>query len=174
MPSTINLEGRFGAIRVPPGWQKPCKAAQWGDGVLAASTKVDKVPSDFRIPPIDDVPAGLAPDGNGGIFVLTTCTGDWRQGPFALRPISAIGKFALLVEFGNPIFWTNVRGAWSEGTLVPSGSGRCIVVWAKDWDHEGIVAQCYDQNGQPLWNNGNPIIARTAYVTAAEPAVPLT
>ena len=156
MPTTINLQGRLGAIRVPPGWQKPCKAGQWRDGVLAASTSVGLGSSYF---PFDDVPAGLAPDGNGGIFVLTTCNWEPGQGPFALRRISAIGKSALRVEFGNPTFWAANRGLWSEGTLVPSGSGRCIVVWAKDFDHFTIMAQCYDQNGQPLWNNGNPINA---------------
>jgi hypothetical protein len=91
MPTAINLGKGFGAIHVPPGWQKPCKAGQWSDGVLAASTSIS-LPSGQRWD-VYDVPAGLAPDGAGGVFVLTKCTPDRSpDGPFALRPISATGR----------------------------------------------------------------------------------
>src|SRR6266480_4671209 len=98
MPTTINLQGRLRTIRVPPGWQKPCKAAQWGDGVLAVGGASPLAPSWRRR---DDIPVTVAPDGSGGAFVLTTGNQGWfrdvTQGPFALRPISATGKSAPLI-----------------------------------------------------------------------------
>jgi hypothetical protein len=75
---TINLEGRFGKIHVPPSWQKPCKAGQWGDAVLAVRS--ESAFSDPNPYPFNDIPVSLAPDRNGGISVLSTCRGSGAYG----------------------------------------------------------------------------------------------
>ena len=94
----------------------------------------------------------------------------FTEGPFALQPISATGRAAALVQLGDP----NYRGLVGpylptmDAALVQSGSGRCIVAWEDVPSYGGLlVAQRYDQNGNPLWNNGNPIIASSALVAVA-------
>ena len=168
MPITINLDGRYGIIRVPGDWQKPCEAGQWGLGVLAVA--ITPIPNPYGLPwKVDAVPVGLASDGAGGVFVLTRSIPNLSQdGPFALQPISATGRPAALVEFGGPRAWIGLLGFTPEGAVVPSGSGRCIFAWANDYAHLGVVAQRYDQNGQPLWNNGNPITASTMFGFAGD------
>jgi hypothetical protein len=158
---TSNFPG-FGKIRIPPGWGKPCKAGQWNDGVLTAS-------SISLYPPVtslnNDIPLEIAPDGSGGAFVLTICNDDrftiFTQGPFALRPISATGKASTPILFGDRSAWVGVVGFWSEAVVVPSGPGRCILAGAKTqfsgFGGGGFHAQRFDQISTPLWNGGNPI-----------------
>jgi len=113
----------------------------------------------------DDAPVGIVPDGSGGAFVLTTCIEDWpyRRGPYRLARLSPTGVRGPVIPFGNSIAaWVGVLGYWSEGAIVTSGPGRCIVAWARDWDwaHERVVAQRYDTAGAALWQP-NPVKANS-------------
>lgn len=165
MSPTVDLQGRFGKIKIPPGWQKPCKASQWNDGVLVASSVA--LPNVYTTTNFDDIPISIAPDGAGGVFVLTACNLHLpgSQGPLALRPIGPTGKPAAEVRFGigDPIGWIGVLGVWCEGVVVPSGTGRCIVVWGKDQHVVGPVAQRFDQMTNPLWPNPVPLTTITGY-----------
>jgi hypothetical protein len=74
MAPRIDLPGPLGRIDVPLRWRRPCSVNHWGEGVLVAAT-----------PPIDpdgwwmfsEVPNGIAGDGNGGAFVLSTAIEGW-------------------------------------------------------------------------------------------------
>ena len=157
---TIDFQGPIGRINIPRGWQKPCRAAQWNDGVLVASTVGTYPVPGFSPTKYDDLPLALAPDGAGGVFVLSSCHVffPYNRGPLNLRPVSATGKAAKEVRIGgDPSAWIGVLGVWCEAAVVPSGLGRCIVVWGEDQFVAGPVAQRFDQLGDPLWQGGNPV-----------------
>ena len=150
------------ALRFPQKFTRPCSAAQWRDGVLTVSTTAAlSNPPQFR--QFDDIPIGLAPDRSGGAFVLAAASAvSWGgQGPLSLARISPTGVRGPVTVLSLPHAWIGVLGVWSDGAIVASDSGRCIVVWSDHQFHAGLVAQRYDSAGAPSWNP-DPVTASTA------------
>jgi hypothetical protein len=167
MAKTTNFPG-IGKFHVPPEFQRPCKAAQWNDGVFVAGLTSSYNPS--LNASLNDIPVGIAPDGLGGAFVLTILNQNWfvapGQGPFALRPITATGRASSPILFGDPSGWVGLLGQWSEAVVVPSGPGRCILAGGKTQTGFGsniLDGQRFDQSSTPLWNGGNPVPVSTAF-----------
>jgi len=68
-----------------------------------------------------------------------------------------------LVETSDPRGWIGVLGIWSEAVLVPSGSKHCIVLWGKNQNVAGLVAQRYNESLIARWQNGNPVQASLSF-----------
>src|SRR5262245_3662485 len=159
------------SLRFPQRFTRPCSAAQWREGVLTArTTAITSNPT--KDWPFDEIPIGLAPDGYGGAFVLAAATAVswWGQGPLSLARISPTGVRGPVTVFSLPLAWIGALGVWCDGAIVSSGSGRCIVVWADDQFHAGLVAQRYDSAGTPSWNP-DPITASTAAIIGRSAAI---
>jgi hypothetical protein len=154
----------WGNIHIPPNWKKPCSAKQWNDGILAVSSITSlNVPG---LTMFDDLPSAIAPDGVGGAFVLTVCDifVPMSLGPFALRAIGPTGVRSNLVKYQDPLAFIGVIGVWEEAVIVPSGSKRCIVLWANDQMYSDLSGQRYDETLAPLWQNGTPVkVSRNFY-----------
>jgi hypothetical protein len=104
-----------GSTWIPPGWQKPCSARQWNDGVLAVSSVASGPPvQNISLTLFDDLPVAIVPDGAGGALILTTCSifVPGSLGPFALRAIGPTGTRSQLVETSDPRTWIGVLGIW--------------------------------------------------------------
>jgi hypothetical protein len=153
------------AFQFPRGFTRPCRAAQWNDGVLTTRTTAVSPNPPSQQWQFDDFPIGLAPDGSGGAFVLVASSWvgwPYTQGPLSFARISPTGIRGPVTALSPPIAWVGVLGVWSDGAIVGSGSGRSIVVWADSQLYGGrLVAQRYDVAGQPSWTP-DPVTASSA------------
>jgi hypothetical protein len=159
--SSIYLPG-YGGIHIPPGWMKPCAGKQWNNGVLAVDW-----------PPIGgfsffETPAGLAPDGEGGVFLLSTGRQLWLNhtgGSYTLRHVSAAGAVSAALDFLQPITDVGALGPEPQAAVVPSGSGKCIVLWGWHQNVSSLVAQRFDTSLKDTWGGRIRVVSPEPYRT---------
>lgn len=147
----IALPGRLGSIEIPPGWLKPCRRAQWNDGVLAIAEPPLLLDFPVSTWKFDEVPVAAAADGSGGAFVLATRREGWpwTQGACTLRHLPASGVPGVLVDLEPPIAYVGVMPIWGETAMVASGKRAVILASANQ--STLLAARAVDDQGRKRW-----------------------
>src|SRR5262249_24752126 len=114
----------------------------------------------------------LAPDGQGGVFLLSTGRQLWTShtcGSYTLRRISDAGVVSTAHDFFPAQGDVGVIGPEPQAAVVPSGPGRCIVLWG--WHQSGpwLSAQRFDASLHGSWSGPPRVVSREIY-TASIPS----
>lgn len=149
----IDLPGRLGSIETPNGWRKPCRRAQWNEGVRAiAQLAVWGPPKRQTVYFFHDFPISVVADGAGGAFVLGSSANEpmpWNRGAWSVRHLSASGAASALAYVESPLDYFGLINIWSEASMVATGKRGVIVASA---DQLTIVAaRAFDERGRKRW-----------------------
>lgn len=151
MPRIV-LPDLLGSIEVPAGWRKPCRRAQWNEGVRVVAEPAFPAQFPFGAWKYDEVPIGVTADGSGGAFVLATRreTWPWSQGACSLRYLPASGVAGPLVDLEPPYAYVGIIGVWGEAAMVATGRRGVIVASADQTTL--LAARAFDERGRLRWS----------------------
>jgi len=116
--------------------------------------------------PFFETPGGLAPDGQGGVFLLATSRGFWLSktgGSYALRHISEAGVVGAPLDFMPPIVDAGVLGPNPQAAVVPSGPGHCVVLWGWHQGGPSLFAQRFDTSLNGTWGAHPRLVSNETY-----------
>jgi hypothetical protein len=149
----IDLPGPFGSIEIPGGWRKPCRRAQWNEGVRAiAQAAAVGPPKREELFFFHDLPVSAVADGAGGAFVLASSAENWlwwTPGAWSVRHLSATGVASALGFIESPLNYVGIINIWSETAMVAT-SKRGVIVASAD-QLTIVAARAFDERGRKRW-----------------------